>query len=452
MIVKEIRWRDPLAAFEPFARTPRSILLHAGASARGARWSFICVRPSSTIESRSGATFVDGISSPLSPFEALANLHKKRRRPLNDHAPPFLSGLAGFAGYECGALIEPSAVGPAAGGPAPDFLFAAYDGAIAFDLQERRAFISAPDEAAAASLAVDLGETAPSADLAPLHFAGSTFSAGRYREAVKDVIRRIAGGAIYQANISHRLQFKSDEPVDAFSIFARAIARSSAAHAAFLNVGEAQIVSLSPERFFSVAPDGDAFVIRAEPIKGTRPRGATPAEDEALARDLEASAKDRAENVMIADLTRNDLSRICADGSIREEAIAELQTHATVHHLVSRISGTLRPGIDAAVALASLFPCGSITGAPKIEAMRTIAAVEGTGRGPYCGAIGYIDDRGGADFSVAIRTAIVSGRRVDLPIGGGVTLRSHPEAEYQETLDKAAWFLKLAGVDRALLA
>lgn len=452
MIVREINWRDPLAAFAPFARAPHAILLHAGAAAHAARWSILCVRPSALIERRAGVTLIDGAPSPLSPFEVLSRLHRARRRPAIEGAPPFLSGLAGFAGYECGALLEPAAPGPPAPGAAPDFAFAAYDAAVSFDRAEHRAFVSAPDDAAAASLEASLGDDPPQADVAPLHFAGSTFSAGRYRDAVRAVISRIEAGAIYQANISHRLLFKSDGDIDALAIFARAISPSSAAHGAYINAGDTQIVSLSPERFFSVTPGRGGAVIRAEPIKGTRPRGATAAEDEALARALTASAKDRAENVMIADLTRNDLSRVCADGSIREEAIAELQTHATVHHLVSRISGVLRDGVSAADALAALFPCGSITGAPKVEAMRTIAAIEGAGRGPYCGAVGYVDDRGGADFSVAIRTAIVTGTRVELPVGGGVTLRSDPDAEYQETLDKAAWFLRLAGVDRASLA
>ena len=451
MIVREIKWRDPLAAFAPFARAPYAVLLHAGEGAESARWSMLCVRPSSLIERRRGATYINGAVSRVSPFEALSRLHAARLRPASKEAPPFLSGLAGFAGYECGALLEPSARGPAAPGAAPDLMVGAYETVASFDRRDRRAFVSAPDEAGAKALEASLGSEAPPPGLARLYFAGSNFSAARYRDAVRAVIGLIADGAIYQANISHRLQFKADDEIDAFSLFALAAARSSADHGAYLNTGETQIVSLSPERFFSVTESAGRAVIRAEPIKGTRPRGPTTAEDEAMARALLSSDKDRAENVMIADLTRNDLSRVCADGSIREDAIAALKTHATVHHLVSRISGVLRGGVSAADALAALFPCGSITGAPKVEAMRTIAAIEGVGRGPYCGAIGYIDDRGGADFSVAIRTAIVSGRRVELPVGGGVTLRSDPEAEYQETIDKAAWFLRLAGVDRSIL-
>ena len=148
---------------------------------------------------------------------------------------------------------------------------------------------------------------------------------------------------------------------------------------------------------------------------------------------------------------RNDLSKICEDHSIQEEAICEAVTHASVHHLVSRISGVLRPGLGAVEALAALFPCGSVTGAPKVEAMKVIAALENSGRGPYCGAIGYMDDAGDADFSVAIRIAIVEKNRLSIPVGGGVTLRSDPGAEYEETLAKARQFLRIAGLQGSTL-
>ncbi len=452
MIVREIEWRDPVAAFAPLAAEPGAVLFAAGARAAEGRWSFLCARPSSVIEARRGETTVDGAVAPHSPFEALEILHARRRRGADGLAPPLVSGLVGFAGYECGGLLEPRGLGPAYGGASPDFHFAAFDAVAAFDRETRRAFVSAPDRSGALALESSLGANCSGGRIAPLHFAGSNFPPARYRTAVSAVIDRIRDGAIYQANISHRLMFRSDETIDAYSLFAEALGGSAAAHAAFLNLGASAIVSLSPERFFSITPDVNGHTIRAEPIKGTRPRASAPEIDRALARALEESVKDRAENTMIADLTRNDLSRICEDGSIREEAICERMSLATVHHLVSRISGRLRNKISAPAALAALFPCGSITGAPKIEAMRTIAAIEGVARGPYCGAIGYIDDRGGADFSVAIRTAIIEGRRLTLPVGGGVTLRSDPDAEYEETLDKAAWFLKLAGVDRSSLA
>ena len=151
---------------------------------------------------------------------------------------------------------------------------------------------------------------------------------------------------------------------------------------------------------------------------------------------------------MIADLMRNDLSRICEDRSIREEAICELRSYANVHHLVSRIGGVLRRDVSVIDVFEALFPCGSITGAPKVAAMEAIARIEGVGRGPYCGAIGYMDDRGGADFSVAIRTMTTSSdrRAIVAPVGGGITLQSDPHKEYQETIDKSKDSLFALGV------
>lgn len=452
MIIRQIEWKDPVAAFSPFARETDAILLDSGAAATGARWSFLCVRPSATIRRRDGQTFVDGAATGISPFDALKRLHEDRRRLDYGTLPPLCSGLVGIVGYECGALLEPSAAGPAAVGQAPDFSFGAYDCIVCFDRGERRAFITTRHAKAAEEIEASLGNISPSGDLERVHFVDSTFSAEQYRRVIKEVIERIRSGAVYQANISHRLRFKSDESINAFPLFSRALESSGAANAAFINTGRAQIVSLSPERFFSVSTDVSGRRICAEPIKGTRPRGRSPDEDARLAKALVTSAKDRAENIMIADLTRNDLSRLCDDGSIREDAICELMTLATVHHLVSKISGRLRDSLSAADALATLFPCGSITGAPKIEAMRTIAELEPVGRGPYCGAIGYIDDRGGADFSVAIRTAIVEGQMMTAPVGGGVTLRSDPEAEYQETLDKAEWLFRATGFERSSLS
>ena len=179
--------------------------------------------------------------------------------------------------------------------------------------------------------------------------------------------------------------------------------------------------------------------IVAEPIKGTCKREDAGADDEDLKFALAKSEKDRAENIMIADLMRNDLSKICKDHSIREDAICEVMTLPGVHHLVSRISGDLRSEITIAEIFTALFPSGSVTGAPKIAAMNAIAKTEGVGRGPYCGALGYIDDAGLADFSVGIRLAVAPNdeRKIYLPVGGGVTRRSDPFNERAETMVKA---------------
>ena len=451
---REIDWRSPLVAFTPVAGRDGAIFLHGGDAAVDARWSFIAAAPQRTVTSVDGRTLIDGESFAGSPFEALSCIHAERRRTGgSDIRPPLASGLIGYCGYECGRFAEPNARGPNSPFNLPDFSFAAYDAVAAFDRNLKKTHVLGRSAVAIDELVSMLG-TADPGDAAALHFdrPTSNFSRGGYCGAVKEIIEQIRNGDLFQANISQRIEACAQHPIDAFAIFKAATRDSSGAFGACFSIGGVGVISQSPERFFAVRPDpAGRLSITAEPIKGTRRRGANPQEDARLRAELLSDPKDRAENIMIADLTRNDLSKICDDHTIREEAICEAVAHATVHHLVSRISGRLRPGVDAADALGALFPCGSITGAPKVEAMKTIAASEKSGRGPYCGAIGYIDDRGGADFSVAIRLAVAEGRRLSIPVGGGVTLRSDPEAEYEETLTKARQFLRLAGMgDRAI--
>lgn len=449
MIRREVDWRSPIAAFAPLAGRKGAVLLHSGGSAQGARWSFIATSPVAVVETRAGRTFLDGNVASTSPFEALARLHDRRRRRSDRGSELSLrSGLIGFAGYECARSVEPSVRMRVSPYGLPDFWFGAYDAIASFDRVERRAFVAGRDEESVGLLRSELGAVgdAPLPQPQMTALRPGNFSSEDYQSAVADVIERIRSGDVFQANISQRLVATSTNGASAFSLFAAASAESSASFGAYFMIDGSALVSMSPERFFSVAEDGNGdWEIVAEPIKGTRPRGVDARDDARLLAELVGDPKDRAENVMIADLTRNDLSRICADHSIRELAICEPVTHATVHHLVSRIAGTLRPGATAATALAAMFPCGSVTGAPKVEAMNVIAAVEGSGRGPYCGAIGYVDDGGAADFSVAIRIAIVEKGEVTAPVGGGVTLRSDPEAEYAETIAKARWLSPFAG-------
>jgi para-aminobenzoate synthetase component 1 len=197
---------------------------------------------------------------------------------------------------------------------------------------------------------------------------------------------------------------------------------------------EAVVVSASPERFLRVDAAGH---VETRPIKGTRPRGVGPEHDAALGQALAESAKDRAENLMIVDLMRNDLSRVCAPHTVRVSELFSLERYATVHHLVSTVVGDLEPGRDALHLLRAAFPGGSITGAPKLRAMEIIAELEPSRRGVYCGSIGYWSLTGELDTNIAIRTAIVQGDRVYFSAGGGIVADSDPASEYEETLDKA---------------
>ena len=257
-----------------------------------------------------------------------------------------------------------------------------------------------------------------------------------YLRAVRQVQERIRAGDIFQANLSQRwsVPLEGREPLPCALALQECLALlSPAPHAAFLAATDHVLCSASPERFLELK-DGR---VETRPIKGTRPRAADPTEDRRLADELMQSEKDRAENVMIADVLRNDLGRVCETGTVQVSGLCELESFAQVHHLTTTVEGRLRPGLDPFDLLHASFPGGSITGAPKIRAMEIIESLEPVRRHLYTGAIGFLDWRGDAAWNVAIRTATVVRNAVYFAAGGGITADSDPEAEYQETLDKA---------------
>jgi para-aminobenzoate synthetase component 1 len=266
----------------------------------------------------------------------------------------------------------------------------------------------------------------------------SSFTRADYLAAVEKVRQYIFAGDIFQANLSQRFEATTDE--SAWSFYVRLRQRNAAPFAAFLDFPEVVVVSASPERFLRVDANGHA---ETRPIKGTRPRGYGPEHDAALGQALAESAKDRAENLMIVDLMRNDLSRVCAPGSVHVSELFSLEHYATVHHLVSTVVGDLSPGTDSIDLVRAAFPGGSITGAPKLRAMEIIAELEPSRRGVYCGSIGYWSVTGELDTSIAIRTAVLQDGRIYFSAGGGIVADSSPEHEYLETLDKARAMIDL---------
>lgn len=268
----------------------------------------------------------------------------------------------------------------------------------------------------------------------------SNMSKTQYCAALKAVLEYIAAGDIYQANISQRFatQF-SGEP---WALYRRLRSRFPAPFGAYLHCGPFQVLSNSPERFLLM--EGDR--ISTCPIKGTRPRGMTVEEDARIIGQLRRDPKERAEHVMIVDLERNDLGRICQVGSVHVERFETIETYHTLHHMVSTVAGTLVAGTDPIDCLRATFPGGSITGAPKIRAMEVIDEVEPTARGLYTGAIGFIGFSGDMELNIAIRTAVVTGGRIYFQTGGGIVADSSPMKEYDETLLKAETFFRTLGV------
>lgn len=448
----ELPWCEPDDAFAPFAGEAGAGLLRPGRLAVDAPWAILVARPSARITFAGGRTHLDGMRTDGSPFVRLANIASARlssSRTLGDDPfPPFQTGLLGFIGYEAATALEPSLRLPRSPAPFPDLAMGVYDASLAFHLPTRRCFASGHTRAAIDTLLDDIGRMPATPQQVRLVDAATSMDRAAYEAAVREVQRRILDGKFYQANIARRLDFTLAERAGAYDLFRRVAAASAAPFCAYLADTGGQIVSASPERFFRIRRDAHGLGVIADPIKGTRDRSADPQADEAARLALGVDPKERAENVMITDLLRNDLSRIAVDDSVREDFVCRVVTYATVHHLVSRISARLAPGESAASVLASLFPCGSITGAPKLAVMQAIAEIEGVGRGPYCGAIGYIDDCGDAEFSVAIRTASVDvvTRRLSASVGCGITLRSEPSREFEETCAKARWLLGVAGV------
>jgi para-aminobenzoate synthetase component 1 len=265
---------------------------------------------------------------------------------------------------------------------------------------------------------------------------GSSFTPEGFKQTIQVGIEYVHAGDCFQVNLAQRLLAPLDE--HPLQLYARLRQVNPAPFAGYLDLGEQVIASASPERFLLLSEQR----VITRPIKGTRPRGRTPAEDEQIARELLNSPKDRAENVMIVDLLRNDLGRICRFGSVQVEALCRLESYPTVHHLVSEVVGTLRAECGPIDLLRATFPGGSVTGAPKIRAMQIIAELEPTVRGAYCGSLGYISHTGHLDTSILIRTFTAAGGWVQFPVGGGIVADSDPEAEYQETLTKASGLLR----------
>ena len=258
------------------------------------------------------------------------------------------------------------------------------------------------------------------------------FDSQRYRKAVEKTKEYILAGDVFQVNLSQRLLCPERCPANQLMTRLRQV--NSAPFAGYLDLGNTQIISASPERFIQVR---DRW-IETRPIKGTRPRSGDPSADAQSAEELKNSEKDRSENIMIVDLLRNDLSKVCEPDSLQVDRLCEIETFPFLLHLVSSIRGRLKENVSISQLMAAVFPGGSITGAPKIRAMEIIAELEPTVRGPYCGSLGYISDNGDMDWNIMIRTITASHGWWQFQVGGGIVLDSQPDQEEEETWTKAA--------------
>ncbi len=463
----------PVLAWSTLGGGPGSYLLES--VERGEKWgrySFVGWRPALVVRGRRGRLEIDAAGRTEArevddPWPALRALLAEWRPPAEGlaHLPRFWGGAVGYVAYDAVRTFEPS-VGDRLQDPhAWDFSFAIGGTMLIFDDLRQRVFaVSArrvdgdPDAAYAAAVR-ELGEVADelsrprvprlleppapvdrSAPPGPL--PPSSFDEVGYHAAVERAKEHIRAGDIFQVVPSQR--FRVDAAgVELFDVYRMLRAINPSPYMYLLRFGEVGIAGASPETLVRVE-DGRAEV---RPIAGTRPRGATPEADAAIAEELLADPKERAEHVMLVDLGRNDLGRVCAPGTVRltERMIIERYSH--VMHVVSNVSGELAPGRDALDVLRATFPAGTLTGAPKVRAMQIIEDLEPAARGVYGGAVGYISFDGNLDVAIAIRTVVEQAGEIRVQAGGGVVEASDPAAEYQETVNKAR--AALAAVEAA---
>lgn len=345
----------------------------------------------------------------------------------------------------------------------PDVFLALFDVLIVHDYDLQKTFLRG-DSAKFDEIEKLLAgaKSFPEKNFSPNFKLSSNFTRENYLNSIEKIREFIRAGQTYQTNLTQQLKLKFSEKISAEQVFLNLRKNHPAPFSAFLRRKNDTVISASPERFFKVyreeEPEKRVFneteknpsletaaqnsKISVSPIKGTRPRGQTPAEDSRLKKALLNSEKDRAENVMIVDLLRNDIGRICEFGSVRVEKLCDLEEHPSLFHLVSTISGNLCPRISFSDIIRAVFPCGSITGAPKIRTMRIIEEIETASRGLSMGAVGFVDFNKDMDFSVAIRTAVLRDNEAVFNVGGGITIDSDAAEEYAETLTKATALLE----------
>jgi len=340
--------------------------------------------------------------------------------------------------------------------PEPDIYLALFDTLLVHDYNDGKTYIAGSDGRSDEIKAVLFGGTAENSDTGPGRSgpARPNFTKSEYLDAIGLIKEYIRRGDTYQTNLTQQMRVAVAPDLTPGHIFRRLRKEHPAPFAAFIERDDSTVISASPERFFKVSGSlTNSRTISTSPIKGTRPRGETREEDDRLREELLNSAKDRAENIMIVDLLRNDIGRVCDFGSVRIEKICDLEEHPTLFHLVSTVSGVLREDVSVSEMIRAIFPCGSITGAPKIRTMQIIDEIETADRGLSMGAIGvYIPSSWGPEFemldtSVAIRTMVVSDGEAIFNVGGGIVIDSDPEKEYEESLLKARALLEALGAD-----
>ncbi len=447
--------------FEVFADRPFSFFLDGGMDPEKlGRYSFMGSDPFLIMRSRGDdiTLIQDGgrLTRRGNPFDVLEELLQEYRTDRVNSPVPFNGGVVGYFSYDLCHFIENLPASAVDDLQLPECYLAFYDALVAFDNREKRAWIIStglPErvtEARRERAERRLEELRPlvsnppvvQRDMSPVGKGSlkSNFTHKAYLEAVEKAREYICAGDIFQVNLSQR--FETDIAVPPYELYRRLRAINPAPFANYFNFDGVSIVGASPERYMKLTGDR----VETRPIKGTKPRGSTPQEDRALGESLLNSRKDRAENIMIVDLQRNDIGRVCRYGTVKVTELAILETWPTVFHLTSTVEGRLREGCGVIDLLKASFPGGSITGAPKVRAMEIIEELEPTRRSIYTGSLGYIGFDGDMDLDIVIRTIIVKDGKAYFQVGGAIVYDSEPESEYIETLDKGRALMRALGL------
>jgi para-aminobenzoate synthetase component 1 len=442
-------FEDSAALFAPWADRRWAVFLDSGfPRCRHGRYDILAAEPMVALVTRGHVTEIRRRGgAALSPEDPFTILRRELGMPCRSFPEfPFVGGAVGYFGYDLARRIEKLPEQAIDAENVPDLAVGIYDWAVIVDHRKRRSWLvgQGRDEATAVRWPhlVQSFRQPPTLGWQRVGFhvldkVTPNFSRDTYRRAFERIQHYIREGDCYQVNLAQR--FTAPCTGNPWGLYHALRRINPAPFSAYLNLPQARVLSSSPERFLRLL-DGK---VETKPIKGTRPRSANPVEDVRLAEELRYSEKDRAENLMIVDLLRNDIGKHCAPGSVRVPKLFDVESYATVHHLVSTITGRLATGHDALSLLRDSFPGGSITGAPKIRAMEIIEELEPHRRGVYCGAIGYIGFDGNMDTNIAIRTLVHSEHSLRFWAGGGIVADSDVEQEYQECFHKAQALLHL---------
>lgn len=431
-------YKEPEEAFYPYRNEKYAVFLDSSMKNEQGRYSVIALEPYLILEEEEGVCQINKSISG-EPVEKVLDHYLNLYKEENITELPVISGAFGYLSYDFGRKFEMIPSRHADTLKIPDAVFAFYDRLIIADQEERQLYLASREELTGAGEAFRemeetlLKETVP--DLLQKQEGRAEFSAdfGRkeYEKSVEQMRTCIEEGDIYIANMTQQLSIPGKGRC--YDVFRYLRTHNPSPFGAYMNYGEFQVICASPERFLSVK-DGTAVT---RPIKGTRRRSKNVKEDALLKRELSESEKDRSELLMIVDLERNDLNRVCTPGSVRVPEHCIPEEYATVFHLVSTVTGKLEDHMSVDRLIKAMFPGGSVTGAPKIRAMEIIDRLERSRRGLYTGSIGYFSLNGDCDFNIVIRTAVYKDGNYHLGVGGGITWESDPEFEYEETMQKA---------------